>query len=65
MVSESRGQKNDQGDAFTLADQLRTGAIQKRVFKEVGAYQPLRELGRTHTRVVQDGVRVQNRIKIV
>jgi hypothetical protein len=51
MVSESRGQKNDQLDAFILADQLRTGAIKKRVFKEVGAYQALRELGRTHTLV--------------
>src|SRR5689334_25320791 len=26
MVSESRGQKNDAKDAFTLAEQLRTGA---------------------------------------
>jgi transposase len=63
MVSESRGQKNDQLDAFNLAEQLRTGAITKRVFKEVGAYRTLRELGRTHTMVVQDAVRVQNRIK--
>jgi transposase len=63
MVAESRGQKNDQLDAFHLAEQLRTGAIPKRVFKEVGAYRTLRELGRTHTMVVQDAVRVQNRIK--
>ena len=63
MVSESRGQKNDAKDAFTLAEQLRTGAIPKQVFKEVGEYGTLRELGRTHTMVVQDVVRVQNRIK--
>lgn len=63
MVPESRGQKNDAKDAFTLAEQLRTGAIQKHVFKEVGEYGTLRELGRTHTMVVQDVVRVQNRIK--
>jgi transposase len=63
MVPESRGQKNDAKDAFSLAEQLRTGAIQKHVFKEVGEYGTLRELGRTHTMVVQDVVRVQNRIK--
>ena len=45
MVSESRGQKSDQSDAFNLAEQLRTGAIKKHVFKEVGAFKTLRELG--------------------
>jgi hypothetical protein len=63
MVPESRGQKSDEKDAFEVAEQLRTGALEKRVFKEVGEYGTLRELGRTHTRVVQDVVRVQNRIR--
>jgi transposase len=63
MVPESRGQKSNEKDAFELAEQLRTGALKKRVFKEVGEYGTLRELGRTHTRVVQDVVRVQNRIR--
>jgi transposase len=63
MVSESRGQKNDERDAFTLAEQLRTGAIKTRVFKEVGEFKTLRELGRTHAMIVQDVVRIQNRIK--
>jgi transposase len=63
MAAENRGQKNDQRDAFNLADELRTGSIKKRVFKETGAYKKLRELGRTHTMVVEDVVRVQNRIK--
>jgi transposase len=63
MVSESRGQKDDQRDAFGLAERLRTGAIEHKVFKEAGAYQALRELARTHAMVVQDVVRVQNRIK--
>src|SRR3954471_16947173 len=62
-ISESRGQKNDEKDAFELAEQLRTGALKKRVFKEVGEYRTLRELGRTHAMIVQDVVRVQNRIK--
>ena len=38
-VKESRGQKNDEHDAFGLADQLRTGAIQTTVYKSVGAFQ--------------------------
>jgi transposase len=63
VVSDSRGQKDDQRDAFGLAEALRTGAIKRKVFKEVGAFQALRELGRTHAMVVQDSVRVQNRIK--
>jgi transposase len=62
-VPESRGQKSDERDAFGLAEQLRTGAIKKRVFKEVGEYGTLRELGRAHAMLVQDVVRVQNRIK--
>jgi transposase len=63
MVPESRGQKSDESDALQLAEQLRTGAIKRHVFKEVGEYGTLRELGRTHAMVVQDVVRVQNRIK--
>jgi len=63
MVSDSRGQKDDQRDAFGLAERLRTGAIERKVFKEAGEYSELRELGRTHAMVVQDSVRVQNRIK--
>ena len=63
MVSESRGQKNDELDAFNLASPLRTGAIKKRVFKEAGEFKMLRELGRTHMMIVQDVVRVQNRIE--
>ena len=62
-VPESRGQKSDEKDAFGLAEQLRTGALKKRVFKEVGEYRTLRELGRAHGMIVQDVVRVQNRIK--
>jgi len=63
MVPESRGQKDDQRDAFALAERLRTGAIERKVFKEAGDYKVLRELGRTHAMIVQDVVRVQNRIK--
>ena len=63
MVAESRGQKNDENDAFNLAEQLRTGSIRIRVFKEVGAFKKLRELGRAHSMLVEDSVRIKNRIK--
>jgi transposase len=63
VVSESRGQKDDKRDAFGLAEQLRMGAIKRKVFKEVGAFQTLRALGRTHGMLVQDSTRVQNRLK--
>jgi hypothetical protein len=36
-VTESRGQKSDQRNAFGLAEKLRVGAIEHRVYKEVGA----------------------------
>jgi transposase len=62
-VPESRGQKSDERDAFGLADKLRTGSLERRVFKEVGQYRKLREHARVHTMVVRDSVRVQNRIK--
>src|SRR5262249_39231385 len=55
--------KDDARDAFGLAERLRTGRIGPRVFKEVGAFQALRELSRTYTMIVQDAVRVQDRIK--
>jgi transposase len=63
MVPESRGQKNDESDAFQLASPMRAGAIKRRMLEEVGEYRELRELGRAHRMIVQDVVRVQNRIK--
>jgi transposase len=63
VITESRGQKDDERDAFGLAERLRTGAIERKVFKEAGQFKMLRELARTHGMIVQDSVRVQNRIK--
>lgn len=62
-VSDSRGPKSDERDAFALAEKLRIGALDTRVFKELGPYRKLRELGRAHLMVVRDAVRTQNRIK--
>ena len=62
-VSESRGPESDERDAFALAERLRIGAIERRVYKGIGPYAKLRELSRAHAMIVQDTVRVQNRIK--
>ena len=56
--------KNDEHDAYLLAEMLRTGQAQPRVFKEQGSFQRLRELARVYTMVMRDVVRVQNRIKV-
>ena len=34
-ISESRGPKNDERDAYDLAEKLRTGAIERRVVRRV------------------------------
>ena len=62
-VTESRGQKNDTRDAYGLAEKLRTGALDKRIFKAPREFSVLRELARMHLTVVRDVVRVQSRLK--
>ncbi len=60
---ETRGPKDDRRDAFGLAEMLRVGAVETRVFKGSGQYKTLRELARVHRMVVQDTVRIKNRLK--
>ena len=62
-VKRSRGQKNDRLDAFGLAELLRRGAVDIRVFKEEGNYGELRQLMKVHLSAVQDTVRTQSRLK--
>jgi len=62
-IGESRGQKSDVLDAFRRAEELRTGTIKKPVFKAPRLYSRLRELGRVHSMLVRDVVRVQARLK--
>jgi transposase len=62
-VSESRGQKSDEHDAFALAERLRAGTIATSAYKQVGSFATLRQLVKTHRMIVKDTVRVQNRIK--
>jgi hypothetical protein len=62
-IRDSRGPKSDALDACRRAEELRTGTIRTRVFKAPRAYGRLRELGRVHTMLVRDVVRVQGRLK--
>jgi hypothetical protein len=62
-VSKSRGPKSDKLDAFGLAEQLRIGAIKRKVYKKPGEFGALRHRAKAYTLLVSDSVRVQNRIK--
>jgi hypothetical protein len=62
-VSESRGPKSDKLDAFGLAEQLRIGAVKRKVYKKQGEFRELRHRAKAYTLLVSDSVRVQNRIK--
>jgi hypothetical protein len=53
-VSESRGQKSDEHDSFSLAERLRAGTIAASVFKQVGSFATLRQLVKAHRMIVQD-----------
>jgi transposase len=64
-VRESRGPKNDKLDAFGLAEQLRIGATQTRVYKKRGQFRRLSQLAKAYDFVVGDTARVKNRIKSV
>lgn len=63
VVTRSRGQKDDQRDAYGLAEKLRTRSLDKRIFKAPREFAMLRELARTHQAIVRDLVRVQARLK--
>jgi transposase len=62
-ITESRGQKSDQRDAYGLAEKLRAGTLSKQVFKAPREFTRLRELSRIHMTLVADVVRAQSRIK--
>ena len=62
-ITESRGQKSDKRDAYGLAEKLRSGTLDKRIFKPPRQFTRLRELSRIHITLVEDAVRAQSRIK--
>ena len=62
-VTKSQGQKNDKGDAYGLAEDLRSGSLDKKIFKAPQEFTLLREFSRIHMTLVADVVRAQSRIK--
>jgi len=64
-VRKSRGPKSDKRDAFALAEQLRIGSLETKVYKGRGKFRTLGCLARGHGLVVVDVVRVKNRLKSV
>jgi transposase len=63
MPGRSPGQKNDALDAHGLAEKLRSGQIERPVFKAPGQFSLLRERARMHNTIARDLVRVQARLK--
>lgn len=63
IVENSKGNKSDAKDAWVLAEQLRTGAIQHRVFKPARELAALRAAVKAHRLITKDMVRVKNRLR--
>ena len=63
LYEKNRGPKDDVRDAFQRAEELRTNRVPRPVFKAPRHFARLRELGRVHSMLVQDVVRVQSRVK--
>jgi transposase len=55
--------KSDEIDAFAMADTIRLGAVESRVYKAGSKFGRLRDLARVHAKVVGDVVRVKNRLR--
>jgi transposase len=64
-VRKSRGPKSDKRDAFALAEQLRIGSLETKVYKGRGKFRRLSHLARGYGLVVVDVARVKNRLKSV
>ncbi len=56
-VRESRGPKSDTRDAFARAEELRIGALTRRVYKERGQFAALGHRAKAHWLLVGDSVR--------
>jgi hypothetical protein len=57
------GPKNDERDAFQVAEVLRTGQSCRRVYKDPHRFGNVREASRAYTMVSGDVVRIKNRVK--
>jgi len=63
LYEKTHGAKDDVRDAFQRAEELRTNRVPRPVFKAPRQFARLRELGRVHSMLVRDVVRVQGRLK--
>jgi transposase len=59
------GHKSDERDAFALAEALRIGKFDRRVFKAPSRFARLRALAHAYTTLDRDLVRTKNRLKAV
>lgn len=59
------GHKSDERDAFALAEALRIGKFDRRVFKAPSRFARLRALAHTYSTLDRDLVRTKNRLKAV
>ena len=55
--------KSDESDALALAEALRVGGLKTRVHKDRGALGSLKELTLVYSKLLQDSVRAQNRLR--
>ena len=62
-VPKNKGQKNDKLDSFGLAEKLRVGSIETRVYKGLGNYAALNATSKAYRNVMIDSVRVMNRLR--
>ena len=60
-VGKSRGPKTDKLDAFALAEKLRIGSLETRVYKNRGQFRRLGERAKSYDFLVGDTVRVRRR----
>lgn len=65
MRKKRVGTKNDYVDALRLAESIRRGIIDCRVFKGTGSMAALREAVRGHRLLTQDVARIKNRLRAV
>lgn len=62
-VPKTKGQKSDKFDSFSLAEKLRIGSIETRVHKGAGEFSALNAKSKAYRNVMNDSVRVMNRLK--
>jgi transposase len=63
VPEKRRGVKSDSADAWALAEQLRIGAVKRRVFKNQGRFGALRAAVRGYEVLTRDTVRAKNRLR--